>query len=615
MTLGQVLQQAVSAYEQGRWADVERACRSILAVRKETFEALYLLGLVASQTGRAAESAEFLASALRLNPGHADAQFNRGVALEHQGRFAEALDCYSRAVQLRPEFTHAHFNRAAALGALGRPAEALESYERAIALSPADEQAHFNRGVLLVELKRFGDALASFDRAVALRPDYARALAGRGMAQWGLGRLDEALSSVDRALSLQPGNAMAWSHRATILLDLDRSQEALASCERALALEPDTVDAHYNRGNALRALNRFQDAIVSFDRAIALEPRHALAHWNLADCLLIGGEFARGWKEYEWRWRPERPGVQRLDLRGALWSGDRRQLEGRTILLYGELGLGDTLQFCRYASEVARLGGQVLLEVQPPLVPLLRTLDAQAQVLAAGAALPEFDLHCPLMRLPMAFRSDLSSIPAEIPYLRSDPERVTALRESLGDPTRPRIGLVWCGSEGLKNDKRSMMLAEMLPLLGDDAEWFSLQKELRQIDGASVAKRTDIRWLRDECADFIGTAALVDLMDLVVTVDTSIAHLAGALGKPVWILLPHTPHDWRWFVNRADSPWYPTARLFRQSAPGDWSGVVRDVALERGAGLAGARRHVAGAGARLTSAPTGSRRRGGSPRR
>ena len=307
----------------------------------------------------------------------------------------------------------------------------------------------------------------------------------------------------------------------------------------------------------------------SFERAIHRRPDHAAAHWNLADCRLLLGDFERGWQEYEWRWKRDQREIKQREFPQPRWSG-AEALAGRTILLHSELGLGDTLLFCRYAKEVAARGARVVLEVQPPLVTLLAGLAGVAQIVASGDPLPVFDCHCPLMSLPLAFRTHLGTVPADVPYVRSDPARVAQWRSRLGASAKPRVGLVWSGSVALRNDQRSMALADMLPLVDDRAEWVSLQKELRDADREDLASRAAIRHLGDELRDFSDTAALVDLMDLVVTVDTSVANLAGAMGKKVWILLPYNPHDWRWMLTREDSAWYPTARLFRQPAPGDW---------------------------------------------
>jgi hypothetical protein len=393
--------------------------------------------------------------------------------------------------------------------------------------------------------------------------------------------LDEALAAYERAIALAPGYAEAHNHRAIALNDLDRPAEALASSDRALALAPGHADAWYNRGNALRELHRHADAAQSYERAIALAPDHASAHWNLADCRLILGDFARGWEQYEWRWRLASRAQSRRAFAQPLWLG-AEPLAGRTILLHAELGLGDTLQFCRYATEVAQRGARVLLEAQAAVLPLLQTLEGVERLVRRGEALPGFDFHCPLMSLPLAFRTDLGNVPARVPYLHSDPARVQAWRDRLGEAAKPRVGMVWSGSQGLRNDKRSMALAQMLPLARPGLEWVSLQKEVPACDAELLAAHNDIRDVGADLRDFADTAALVELLDLVVTVDTSVAHVAGALGKPLWILLPFNPHDWRWLLEREDSVWYPTARVFRQPAAGDWASVIARVGEELG---------------------------------
>jgi hypothetical protein len=384
------------------------------------------------------------------------------------------------------------------------------------------------------------------------------------------------VESYERAIALKPDYAEAYNNRGIALGALDRPADALQSYERAIALRPDYAEAFYNRGNALRELHRHRDAVQSYERAIALKPDYAAAHWNLADCRLLLGDFTLGWQEYEWRWKLEQASHAERDFPQPLWLG-AQPLEGRTILLHSELGMGDTLQFCRYAQAVAALGAKVVLEVQPPLLPLLADLDGVAQAVPRGAALPAFDCHCPLMSLPLAFKTDATNIPATIPYLRSDAARVAAWREKLGPKSKPRVGVVWSGSMSQRNDKRSMALVEMLPLVGDWAEWISLQKDVRESDAPLLASRADLRHVGDALQDFADTAAVIELLDVLVTVDTSVPHVAGAMGKPVWILLPFNAHDWRWMLDREDSIWYPTARLFRQAAIGDWASVISQV--------------------------------------
>src|SRR6266568_1321234 len=340
--------------------------------------------IAAYQRGDLVEAERVCRLALEVKANYFEALYLSGIIAAQTGRTEEAARLLSKAVMANPRIADAHYNWGVALGELKRPAEALERYGRAIALKPDHADAYYNRGVALDELDRPAEALESYDRVIALKPDYAEAHNNRGLA---LGRLQ-------------------------------RYAEALESYERGIAIRPDYAEAFYNRGNALRDLHRHGDAIDSYERALALKPDYASAHWNLADCRLLLGDFALGWQEYEWRWKLEQRGNGRRDFQQPLWLGGKT-LEGRTILLHSELGLGDTLLFCRYAKEVAALGATVVLEVQPPLLPLLADLEGIAQAVPRGAPLPAFDYHCPLMSLPLAFKTDSGNVPANIPYIRS----------------------------------------------------------------------------------------------------------------------------------------------------------------------------------------------------
>ena len=579
LDLLRTMQNAFAACQRGDWTEAEAISRRVLSVRADAFEALFLLGIIAGQRGKPGEAVELLTRAIAANATNPDAHFNRGVALGELGRTEEALESYERVLGLDPSYAEAHFNRGVILGGLHRWGEAVECYDRTISLRPDDAEAHHNRGIALAELSRPTEALESYDRAIGLRAGYAAAYSNRGVALASLGRLEEALESYDRAIEFKPDYAGAHDNRGVALLELDRPAAALASHDRALALRPDSAEAHYNRGNALRELSRYREAVASYERALTLRPDYAAAHWNLADSLLLLGEFARGWQEYEWRWKLEDRRQGKRDFSEPLWLGGE-PLAGKTILLHSELGLGDTILFSRYATKVAATGAKVILEVQPSLLPIMIGLEGVALTLPRGASLPAFDCQCPLMSLPLAFRTDLASIPSNVPYLGSDAERVAVWIERLGTYDRPRVGLVWSGSAKLRNDRRSMPLAQIVPLLSPWAQWVSMQKDVPEEDAALLASRTDLRHVGGALDDFAETAAVLTLMDLVVTVDTSVANLAGAMGKPVWILLPFNPHDWRWMLERRDSPWYPTARLFRQPSPGDWESVIARVREE-----------------------------------
>jgi Tfp pilus assembly protein PilF len=433
--------------------------------------------------------------------------------------------------------------------------------------------------VVSARRQRFDEALASYDRALAVRPDYAEALSNRGVTLHELKRFDEALASYDRALAVRPDYAEALSNRGVTLHDLKRFDEALASYDRALAVGPDYAEALSNRGVTLRALKRFDEALASYERALALRPDYAQAHWNKSLLQLLTGDFDSGWREHEWRWKNESLGLVKPNFAQPLWLGEN-EIKDKTILLHGEQGFGDTIQFCRYVPLVTARGARVLLGVQAPLLGLMASFADVAQVISEKDKLPHFDLHCPLASLPLAFGTRIESIPANVPYLTASPESIRSQTFTPGSKGDLKIGLAWSGRPEHKNDaNRSINLRSLLPLLDVKANFVSLQKDVRANDAAVLKCRSDLVHFADELKTFSDTAGVISKLDLVISVDTSVAHLAGALAKPVWILLPFVS-DWRWLLDREDSPWYPTARLFRQTAPGDWSDVISRVADE-----------------------------------
>jgi tetratricopeptide (TPR) repeat protein len=581
-------------------ASYERA----IALRSDFIEALMNRGNTLQEMQRFDEALASFDRAVTVRPEHADAYYNRANTLHALGRFDEALASFDRALALRPGDAGALANRGVTLHALARFQEALASYDAALALWPDGDAVFANRGMTLHALKRFDAALASYDRALALRPDNAAALGSRGVTLHVLRRFDEALASYDRALALQPDNAEVHSNRSVTLFELKRFADALASGDRALALRPDYPEAHANRGNALSVLKRFDEALASYESALALRPDyaeahtnrgvtlHALkrfddalhcyeralaarpdfaeAHYNEGLCRLLTGDFDRGWAKHEW-WR------ETAQLKHASWNFAQPRLTrsqdiaGKTILLHAEQGFGDTIQFCRYAPWIAALGGRVILEVQRPLHDLMHTLPGAARIVSKGDPLPDFDMHCPMLGLPLAFGTGLATIPRETPYLFASAQAVANWNARLPPKTRPRIGLAWSGRPEHNNDQnRSIDLAFFLsPLEGIDATFVSLQREVRAADAVVLQERGDLIHFGDELKDFSDTAALVANMDLVVSVDTSVAHLAGAMAKRVWVLLPFIP-DWRWLLDRDDSPWYSTARLFRQDDSRQW---------------------------------------------
>jgi tetratricopeptide (TPR) repeat protein len=435
-------------------------------------------------------------------------------------------------------------------------------------------------GNILIGLERFAEALTLFLRGLVLAPRSAALHCSIATAMTRLDRHDDALAWCDRALVLSPDIALAHCCRAVALDHLDRHEDALASADRALAVAPGLHLARFMRGFALQQLDREDEALACYAAVIAGMPDFAEAHHNSAHLFLAHGDFERGWPEYEWRWRISKPSSAERKFSEPLWLGTD-DLAGKTILLHSEQGLGDTLQYCRYAAAVARAGGRVILEVQPSLVALMVSLAGPAEIVATGAPLPRFDCHCPLASLPLAFRTCLDTIPAATPYLSADPVHVAKWRQRLPQTGGPLVCLAWAGNANFIGDRRrSVLLPRLLPLVREaQATFVSVQKDLRDGDLDILAETPQIAHWGDELATFADTAAIVSLADLVISSDTAIVHLAGALAKPVWALLP-APADWRWLRGRDDSPWYPTLRLFRQESRGDWAGVVARVAQD-----------------------------------
>jgi tetratricopeptide (TPR) repeat protein len=562
--------------DQGKLAEAEAAYRTAIALEPGFADAYNNLGDVLSDLRRLDESERALRHAIALSPQYAEAFCNLGNTLKEQGRASEAEVAYRRAITLKPRLAQAYNNLGNLLLDLGRPDESEQALRNAIALSPRYAEAFNNRGTALQVLRRLDEALASYDQAVTLKPGYAEAFNNRGNTLRGLKRLDEALASFDQALALKPEDAGTFYNRGIALQEQRRLDEALASYNRALALNPDYAEAYNNRGLALQETKRLDEAQASFDRALALRPHYAEAHFNDALLRLLTGDLSRGWAKYEWRWKVQSLGLPQRNFSQPLWLG-KDTIDGETILLHSEQGFGDTIQFCRYVPLVAARGARVILEVERPLCGLLADLAGASEVICKGDPLPDFDLQCPLLSLPLAFGTRLETIPSATPTLSAPVHAVRTWQTRLGQNARPRIGIVWAGRPEHNNDhNRSMSLRDILPILDVDATFVSLHKDVRGDDAAVLNERNDLLHYGDALKDFSDTAGLMSQLDLVISVDTSVAHLAGTLAKPVWVLLPFVP-DWRWLLGREDSPWYPTARLFRQSASNNWDAVIRHV--------------------------------------
>jgi tetratricopeptide (TPR) repeat protein len=474
------------------------------------------------------------------------------------------------------------FEAAIALHEAGHLTEAVKLYRGALR-HKTDATLYYNLGLALMGLGQTEEAAAAWRAACRHRPGYGKALSNLGIALAELDQLTEAEKVLREALVCEPQFGEIHNNLAIVLRDLDRLPEALAACRQTIALSPGEPDGHNSLGIVSQQQGDFDDALTAYRRALRLRPDFAKAHFNLGLLLLLKGELSEGWREHEWRWRG---GARHLRPRGLPqpeWCGE--PLDGRRLLLYAEQGYGDTLQFVRFAASAATLGGQVVLEAPAPLTRLLANVAGVSEIIASGDALPPIDRQLPLMSVPAVLGVTLDRIPCDIPYVQPDPQSVAHWEKTLSSLSGRKIGLVWSGDPRRHDPRanaidrrRSMALSDLAPLLRlPGLSFVSLQM------GSPLKQRAmlppDLRPadFSAEIKDFADTAALIGALDLVISVDTAVAHLAGAMGKPVWIL-SRFDGCWRWLTDRDDSPWYPTARLFRQPAPGDWDSVVRRVA-------------------------------------
>ncbi len=506
-----------------------------------------------------------------------------GTALEQQGLHEEALKAFDKAVQIRPQDVELWTRLANALVRLQRPDHAILSLEHALKLSPRYWYAAYNYAALLLQSKRFEEALISLNLCDELQPTHAATLNGRSVALHNLDRFEEALSDSRQAQALDPTNADTCNNIGAALQKLNRHEEALEWFDPALDLRPYFVGALGNKASALSEIQRPDDAVVVYRQVKKIDPGNAEADWNLSLVQLLTGDFEAGWRGREARWKiPSLPGTAAYPkFSQPAWLGEEN-IEGKTILVCADEGLGDTIQFVRYAPMLAALGARVILLPQESLHPLLSGLPGVSQCLPnLDGGLPAFDVHCPIMSLPLAFRTTLETIPAPASYLPIPAgNRRQVWEDRLGQHDRLRVGLVWSGNPKHKNDHNRSIPSRMFSsILDADATFVSLQKDLTSADKAILLERADIVDLTAHFTDFMETAALISCLDLVVTVDTSVAHLAGALGCPTWMLLPYTP-DWRWLLNRDDSPWYPSMRLFRQTETREYGSVLDRVRSE-----------------------------------
>lgn len=513
-------------------------------------------------------------SALAATPDSADLACNLGAALAGLKRWAEACEAYRLALQLRPDFAEVHCNLANALKEQGLFNEALKGYESAIAARPTFAEAYFNLGNMFYSQQQYDRAIEAFGKALAIRPDYAKAANNLGNVYRDCGRLEEAAAAFELALEGRRDYAAAQANLAQILEKLGRHQDAVVAAMRhKVVSQPQSTEALADLGTALAYRGHYDEALDCYGKALELDANRAEVHSKRAVLRLLRGNLEQGFAEFEWRWRqsdnPPRPFKQ------PRWEGS--YLNGRTILLHGEQGLGDVVQFVRYAPIVKERGGTVIVECYRQLTSLLGRTPGIDRIVIRGEPLPDFDVHASLVSLPYILATTSETIPANVPYVRVSPALLETWRAILPKQNRLKVGIAWQGNPKHALDSMRSIPLECFRALADstNVQLFSLQKgagseQLGQQVGFEIID------LGPKIEDFADTAAVLQHLDLLICADTAVLHVAGALGMPAWGLIPRFP-DWRWQLEREDSPWYPSLRLFRQSVAGNWADVFQRV--------------------------------------
>jgi tetratricopeptide (TPR) repeat protein len=569
------LDSALALHQSGRLEQAEFLYRKILRGDPNSFEAQLLLGILLGQKGINEEALTLLDAVLAIEPNLAVGLLNKGNVLAAMALSDEALGTYNRGLSLHPQNAELMAARSMVYVNQRRYDEALADLDVALKINPAFPEAQFHKGNALQGLKRYTEAIQAYSCAIELQPDRADWYNHRANALRMARRPEEALSDTDTALRLDPNNQEALNDRGNALQELNRFDDAILCYNRILAIRPDYTDALINRGAAYRDLKKFADALGDFDRALAISPGNALAQWSKGIVKLLTGQLREGLALYEWRKKmPAR--IEAREYEKPLWTGDQ-DIVGKTLFLYIDQGLGDTIQFYRYAVLAKSRGARIILSVNSSIIRLLQEADPDIQVVDRTAAPPQFDFHAPLMSLPFVFGTTMQSIPTAITYLRPNAERVRKWATRIG-PEGFKIGISWQGGPAVAG--RSFPLMELAPIAQlPGVRLISLQKgpgisQLASLPSGMVVENYESFDAGDDA--FRDTVPILPSLDLVITADTSLAHLAGTLNRPTWVALKYVP-DWRWFLDRQDSPWYPSLLLFRQDSPGHWACVFEQM--------------------------------------
>lgn len=602
MSVMQQLKTAISYHQAGNFPAAEQLCRQVLELDPENADALHLLGLIKYKTGDAASAVVLIEEAIRIRPRVSNFYNNAGEAYRSLGNMNEAMGYYRRAIKINPQNAIAHNNLALALMEQKLFSQAASYLETALSISPDYVEASYNLGRLYYQQGNFDEALVQLQKASEIKTDFLPLYVLLGQVCHRLGKLQQAMNYFDKGLAKKPDDTTLINYKGLVLIDQgeldkavllflellnqnpllveahcslgmafyqqDRLDEAMECFQQALSLKPDYLDAQINIASTLRDQGRVDESIEAFQKIIQQHPDLPDPHYGLALSLLLKGDYENGWREYEWRWNSSNSPQQKPKLKGKEWRGE--PLDYKTILVYCEQGAGDTIQFIRFVPLLAAQGANVILQCPESLVSLFSQVEGINQVITFDQKITNYDVHCPILSLPLHLNITLQNLPATVPYIIPAASMVDALEL---DKNKYKIGIAWAGSPLHFNDRKRSCSAELFAPLAkiEGIELHSLQK-LRPNENAPS-------FMIDHCEqlqDYNDTASLINKLDLVISVDTSVAHLAGALGMPVWILLPHAP-DWRWLQQGDSSPWYPTATIFRQSVAGDWKGVIAEI--------------------------------------
>jgi tetratricopeptide (TPR) repeat protein len=585
MDINSAIQLASKYHQQGNLQQAEIIYKEIINLQPNNLYVIQKLANISQDKGQIDEAIVYYQKAINLNPGDFGFYYNLANAFLEKGEIEQAILNYKETLRINPNFHWAYNNLGLTLKDIGQVDEAITHFQKAIELSPNFAFAINNLGNALQNKGQIDNAISLFQKTLQINPNNFESLNNLGNCLKDKGLIDEAITCYQRAIEINPTFADSFNNLGVTLQSQGQLDEAFAFYQKALQINPNNLESYCNIGTVMHEKGQPDEAFAFYQKALQINPNYANAHLNMAYFLLLLGNFKQGWKEFEWRWKTKEYLKNSCFHRPVNFTQpilNRLDITGHTVLIYAEQGLGDEIQFIRYAPLVAQHGTKVIIECHKEISTLLRTIEGVEQFIVQGEPLPHFDIQCPILTLPLVFNTTPENIPVNIPYISVNSILIQKWKDKIQhDNSKLKVGIVWHGNPKHKNDRnRSMPFAHFSPFAKfTDITFYSLQKGKASEQARNFSMGMKFIDLTEEINDFSDTAALIENLDLTMSVDTSVVHLAGALGKPIWTLLPFAP-DWRWMLNREDSPWYPTMRLFRQPSPGDWNSVIKKVSEE-----------------------------------